>query len=140
MWDYDYRKWHRHTPYCKYGTANADTTGALRKSEPFLEVEVNGNVIRTRLVGEYNLPNVLVAAAVGKYFKIGDDNIKTAIESYTPSNSRSQLIEKGTNKIILDAYNANPTSMKAAIENFARLRDPQKILVLVLRWKRERQV
>ncbi|MBX3256606.1 MAG: UDP-N-acetylmuramoyl-tripeptide--D-alanyl-D-alanine ligase [Chitinophagaceae bacterium] len=132
MWDYAYlRDMSTGIPHIvKYGTANADTTGALLKSEPFLEVEVGGNVIHTRLVGEYNLPNVLVAATVGRYFKISDDNIKKAIETYIPSNSRSQLIEKGTNKIILDAYNANPTSMKAAIENFAKLRDPQKILVL----------
>ena len=61
----------------------------------------------------------LCAITIGKYFKVDDEKIKTAIENYIPSNSRSQLIEVGSNKIILDAYNANPTSMKAAIENFA---------------------
>ena len=77
-------------------------------------------IIKTQLVGDYNLPNVLAAVAVGKHFKVPDEKIKSAIENYDPSNSRSQLFEKGTNKIILDAYNANPSSMKLAIENFAK--------------------
>lgn len=132
MWDYDYlRDMSKGIPsIVKYGTANADTVGTIVKSEPFLEVALGDKALHSQLVGDYNLPNVLVAAAVGRYFKVSDDVIKSAIESYTPSNSRSQLIEKGTNKIILDAYNANPTSMKAAIENFSKLHDPQKILVL----------
>jgi len=74
--------------------------------------------------------NVLVAATVGKYFGISDANIVHAIEAYTPTNSRSQLIEKNGNKIILDAYNANPTSMVAAIENFAKLQAENKMLFL----------
>lgn len=132
MWDYDYlRDMSKGIPsIVKYGTADADTVGTIVKSEPFLEVALGDKALHSQLVGDYNLPNVLVAAAVGRYFKVSDDVIKSAIESYTPSNSRSQLIEKGTNKIILDAYNANPTSMKAAIENFSKLHDPQKILVL----------
>ncbi|MGN6492454.1 MAG: UDP-N-acetylmuramoyl-tripeptide--D-alanyl-D-alanine ligase [Agriterribacter sp.] len=132
MWDYDYlRDMSKGIPsIIKYGTSDADTVGTIVKSEPFLEVALDNTTIHSKLVGEYNLPNVLVAAAVGRYFKISDDVIKGAIEKYTPSNSRSQLIEKGTNKIILDAYNANPTSMKAAIENFSKLHDPQKVLVL----------
>ena len=78
----------------------------------------------------YNLPNILSAVAVGKYFNVPDEKIKSAIENYSPSNSRSQLVERGTNKIILDAYNANPTSMKAAIENFAKLHAENKVLML----------
>ena len=105
------------------------------KSEPFLEVgitskDANNAFIKTQLVGEYNLPNVLAAVTVGKYFNVPEQNIKDAIENYTPSNSRSQLVEKGTNKIILDAYNANPSSMKLAIENFARLHADNKVLML----------
>lgn len=88
------------------------------------------DTIATQLVGDYNLPNILAAVAVGNYFKVPAEKIKEAIESYTPSNSRSQLIEKGSNKIILDAYNANPSSMKAAIENFARLPAENKVLML----------
>jgi UDP-N-acetylmuramoyl-tripeptide--D-alanyl-D-alanine ligase len=86
--------------------------------------------IKTQLVGEYNLPNVLVAVTLGKHFNVPDLAIKKAIEDYTPSNSRSQLVEKGTNKIILDAYNANPSSMKLAIENFSKLHAANKVLML----------
>jgi UDP-N-acetylmuramoyl-tripeptide--D-alanyl-D-alanine ligase len=81
-------------------------------------------------VGDYNLPNVLVAVAVGKHFGVPDENIVTAIEAYTPSNSRSQMVQKGTNEIILDAYNANPNSMRLAIENLARQHHPKKIVMI----------
>ena len=117
-----------------YGTTNAEITGTANKSAEFLQVDMTSGTsvkrIATNLVGEYNLPNVLVAVAVGKYFNVMDEAIKTALENYVPSNSRSQLIEKGTNKIILDAYNANPTSMKAAIENFATMDGTKKVLLL----------
>lgn len=117
-----------------YGTEVGDIVGVVKKNEPFLEVEMKKGVgfasLQTHLAGDYNLPNVLGAIAVGKYFKVSDEKIKASIEQYIPSNSRSQIIEKGTNKIILDAYNANPTSMKAAIENFARMPAPNKVLLL----------
>jgi UDP-N-acetylmuramoyl-tripeptide--D-alanyl-D-alanine ligase len=116
-----------------YGTKDADISGVAYNSKELLEVNMlNGTTIqhiKTNLVGSYNLPNVLAAITVGKYFNVPDDKIKTALESYIPSNSRSQLIEKDSNKIILDAYNANPTSMKAAIENFAKI-DGNKVLLL----------
>ena len=86
-------------------------------------------VIHTQLVGDYNLPNILAAVAVGKHFGVPDDRIRESIEAYTPSNSRSQLIEKDGNHIILDAYNANPSSMRAAIENFSRI-EGGKVLIL----------
>lgn len=118
----------------KYGTTDADVEGSVLKNEPFLEVNIikgaSTGLIQTHLVGEYNLPNVLVAVTVGKHFGVADTDIKRAIENYLPSNSRSQLLEKGSNKIILDAYNANPSSMKLAIENFAHLKAENKILVL----------
>lgn len=117
-----------------YGTTYGAVTGKVLQSEPFLEVAVTSGVafnsIKTQLVGDYNLPNVLCAITVGKHFGVPDEKIKTAIENYTPSNSRSQLIEKGSNKIILDAYNANPSSMKLAIENFAKLHGDKKVLML----------
>ena len=117
-----------------YGTTDAGITGTADETAEMLEVNFTKGTsvqnIKTHLVGRYNLPNVLVAVAVGKYFNVPDEKIKTALESYIPSNSRSQLIEKGSNKIILDAYNANPTSMKAAIENIASMPDPNKILLL----------
>lgn len=114
-----------------YGTATGDTTGAVRQSDPFLEIEVNGGMaIQTQLVGDYNLPNVMAAVAVGRHFSVSDENIKDAIEAYVPSNSRSQMIERGSNKIVLDAYNANPSSMQSAIENFARIRAAGKVVIL----------
>lgn len=116
-----------------YGTTTADVVGTAVQSDPFLEVRFTKGFlgeVKTKLVGSYNLPNVLAAVTVGKFFCIPDENIKKAIEGYQPSNSRSQLLQKGTNKIILDAYNANPGSMKAAIENFAKTESLDKILVL----------
>jgi UDP-N-acetylmuramoyl-tripeptide--D-alanyl-D-alanine ligase len=86
--------------------------------------------IPTSLVGAYNLPNILAAVSVGKYFAVNEQKIKKAIQDYQPSNSRSQLIKKDSNSIILDAYNANPGSMKAAIENFANMKGDKKILLL----------
>jgi UDP-N-acetylmuramoyl-tripeptide--D-alanyl-D-alanine ligase len=136
MWDYEYlREMSRGiNEIIKYGTKDADVAGNISKSEPFLEVSINKGanipLISTKLVGGYNLPNVLVAVAVGKYFGVSDEKIKSSIEGYTPSNSRSQLIEKGGNKIILDAYNANPSSMRLAIENLAKLPGNNKVLML----------
>ena len=91
---------------------------------------VNIPEISTQLVGDYNLPNVLVAVTVGSYFGVPEEKIKTSIENYAPSNSRSQLINWNNNQIILDAYNANPSSMKLAIENFAHLHADNKFLLL----------
>ncbi|MFM2326400.1 MAG: hypothetical protein RIR31_602, partial [Bacteroidota bacterium] len=117
-----------------YGIHDAAITGEVKNSSGFLEVAITKgaaiNTIKTQLVGEYNLPNVLAAVAIGKYFNVPDEKIVSALEEYAPSNSRSQLIEIGSNKIILDAYNANPSSMKAAIENFAKMEGDQKILLL----------
>lgn len=137
MWDYDYLQEMSKgiSGIIKYGTtADAHLTGTVARNEPFLEVAINQGMepvtIRTQLVGEYNLPNVLAAATVGSYFKVSDTAIKNAIEKYSPSNSRSQLITRGSNQIILDAYNANPSSMKLAIENFAKLQANAKVLML----------
>lgn len=136
MWDYDYlHDMSRGIQHIvKYGTAEGDVTGTAARSEPFLEVSITKgadiSTISTQLVGAYNLPNVLVAVTAGKYFNVPDEAIKSSIETYTPSNSRSQLVEKDGNKIILDAYNANPSSMKLAIENFAKLEAHNKVLML----------
>ena len=86
--------------------------------------------IDTHLVGDYNLPNVLVAVTIGKYFGVEALEIRRAIENYTPSNSRSQLITQNGSNIILDAYNANPSSMRLAIENFAGMPGENKMLIL----------
>lgn len=136
MWDYDYlREMSKGIKHLStYGTHDAGVTGIVKNSTGLLEVKIISGAdidhIKTNLVGEYNLPNVLLAVAIGKYFKVPDEKIKLALENYIPSNSRSQLLEKDSNKIILDAYNANPSSMKAAIENFAKMDGSEKVLIL----------
>lgn len=86
--------------------------------------------IQTQLVGAYNLPNILAAVSVGIHFKVPAEKIKNAIEQYAPTNSRSQLIKWKGNDVILDAYNANPSSMQLAIENFAKLNASHKIVCI----------
>ena len=136
MWDYDYlREMSKGIPnIITYGTRDAEIVGESLPNETFLEVVFSKGIsikkIATHLVGDYNLPNVLSAAAMGNFFQVPDEKIKSAIENYIPNNSRSQMMERGTNKIILDAYNANPSSMRAAIENFAQLNVGKKVLVL----------
>lgn len=123
----------------RYGFGDADITGrALPQNsganQAFLQVELMAGCenrrLQTQLVGDYNLPNVLAAVAIGKHFGIAEEKICKAISEYVPANSRSQLVEKDGNQVILDAYNANPSSMKAAIENFAALPGANKILLL----------
>ena len=117
-----------------YGETQGEYKGSIKNDDPFLEVSVTKGAhlpsIKTNLVGSYNLPNVLIAITVGKLFNVSDDKIKNAIENFVPSNSRSQLIQQGTNRIILDAYNANPSSMSVAIKNFAAMKGDKKILLL----------
>ena len=117
-----------------YGSGKADYTGQPIADAAFLAVNVTGNSqaghIQTQLVGAYNFPNVMAAVAVASYFKVPDNKIGPAIAGYVPSNNRSQVIRQGSNTIIMDAYNANPSSMKAAIENFAGLQAGKKVLML----------
>lgn len=88
-------------------------------------------VINSNLVGKYNIYNLLVAICVGQFFSVADSKIKESLEKYIPTNNRSQLIDKGTNTIISDAYNANPTSMREAINNFASIKtDKKKVVIL----------
>ncbi|HEY8398552.1 MAG TPA: UDP-N-acetylmuramoyl-tripeptide--D-alanyl-D-alanine ligase, partial [Flavihumibacter sp.] len=122
----------------RYGTSEGDIVGQAITAgvgqQEFLQVRVTAGAdlpeIKTQLVGDYNLPNVLAAVAVGKTFNVPDVAIRKAIEQYHPENSRSQLIERDGMQIILDAYNANPSSMRAAIENFSRIQADKKILML----------
>ncbi|SNR62586.1 UDP-N-acetylmuramoyl-tripeptide--D-alanyl-D-alanine ligase [Lutibacter flavus] len=99
-------------------------------ANPFVSVEFNKTQISSNLIGKYNYSNIAAAIAIGNYFKVSEEHIKTAIETYIPTNNRSQIIEKGDLKIILDAYNANPSSMQAALENFNQLKDKNKIVFL----------
>jgi UDP-N-acetylmuramoyl-tripeptide--D-alanyl-D-alanine ligase len=117
-----------------YGEQNADYTGKIIHDNTYLEVGISKGAdipsIKTHLVGGYNLPNILTAVSIGKFFGVSDSSIKFALENYLPTNSRSQLIVQNSNKIILDAYNANPSSMQLAIENFAHMEGDKKILIL----------
>jgi UDP-N-acetylmuramoyl-tripeptide--D-alanyl-D-alanine ligase len=99
-------------------------------ANPFVEITFSNTKITSHLIGLYNSNNINAAVAIGKYFGVSDFEIKTAIESYIPENNRSQLITINSNEVILDAYNANPSSMAVAIENFIQLDKLNKIAVL----------
>ena len=115
----------RHT----YGTANADCLVKPEACDPYLSVRWENMVIQTNLVGSYNFENVAAAIAVGLHFGVDANDIKEALESYQPTNSRSQVID-GKNHIIMDAYNANPTSMNASINNFRNISGNNALLIL----------
>lgn len=112
-----------------YGTVMADCPVQPDICDPYLSVNWNGNKITTHLVGTYNFENVAAAIAVGTYFGVEQSAIKQALEQYQPTNSRSQVIE-GKNRIIMDAYNANPTSMSASVSNFRNICGDNAMLVL----------
>ena len=99
-------------------------------ADPFVKISVDDIQITTQLVGSYNFTNCCAAILIGKYFNVELDEIKRGIENYIPQNNRSQIINKNGHHIILDAYNANPTSMKAALENFQQLKADHKIAFL----------
>lgn len=109
---------------------NADVNMSHVEANPFVMVSYLQNNIITHLIGLYNANNVNAAIAIGIYFGVEKEAIKEALESYVPENNRSQLISRGTNEIILDAYNANPSSMKVAIESFILLNKINKKLFL----------
>jgi UDP-N-acetylmuramoyl-tripeptide--D-alanyl-D-alanine ligase len=117
-----------------YGTTSGSIQANPATVNGFLQVNFTQGTpfesIQTQLVGEYNLPNILAAVSIGLYFKVPADKIKSAIENYTPTNSRSQLLKWKGNDVILDAYNANPSSMQLAIENFAKLNASNKIVCI----------
>ena len=118
-----------------YGGTGNSFEAVVCQSEPLLALEIKSEKwgtqpIFTQLVGAYNKPNIEAAICVGDYFGIAFESIKHAIEAYVPDNARSQLIQKGSNTIILDAYNANPSSMQAAIENFSHQQSVNKFMFL----------
>jgi len=90
----------------------------------------NNEQVTTQIIGEYNLENIAAASCIGKYFGVPTQDINAAIAAYTPANNRSQVVQKNTNTILLDAYNANPSSMKAALTNFAKAPAPKKVVIL----------
>ena len=108
----------------------ADYPVAPGECKPYLSVKWKKRLIETRLVGEYNFENAAAAIGVGQYFGVDDNKIQAALEAYQPTNSRSQVIESGKNHIIMDAYNANPTSMQASVRNFRKICGENHLLIL----------
>ena len=102
----------------------------FKGAHPYVILEVENTIINTQLIGSYNFSNCCAAILMGIYFDIPLPQIKEAIEYYIPENNRSQVIEREGHQIILDAYNANPTSMRAALENFQQMEGKQKIVFL----------
>ncbi|MGM9739020.1 MAG: UDP-N-acetylmuramoyl-tripeptide--D-alanyl-D-alanine ligase [Candidatus Cryptobacteroides sp.] len=99
--------------------------------EPFLRLRFpDGRVLNTSLVGSYNGANVLAALCIGRHFGVDEDAAFAAISAYTPSNSRSQMVRTASNTLVVDAYNANPSSMRAALENFSFIAAPHKSALL----------
>lgn len=106
-------------------------SGEIVDSNDLLKIKIDGIEVSTKLLGSYNLDNFRVAWTIGKYFEVPVEDIKNALEDFEPKNNRSQKVVTDRNEIILDAYNANPDSMKFALENFAEIKtDKKKIVIL----------
>jgi len=119
-----------------YGSSvNAQVRGRAGKAELQLSfswqtANIPGHEVQTQLAGAYNLPNLLAAVTVGLHFGLSAGQIDAGIAGYVPSNNRSQLEKRGSNLLLLDMYNANPSSMRAALENFAAMKGEKKLLIL----------
>ena len=113
-----------------FGDEHSDCTINLIESTKELRVMYEDQFIQSNLIGTYNYPNLAAAIAIGKYFGVTAKEIKNGIETYIPQNNRSQIMKLGTNTIIMDAYNANPTSMLAALENLNQSEGENKICFL----------
>ena len=115
------------------GSGLFDLNGTLTNTFPFVSVKVHfgksATVINSKLVGTYNFENIMAAVCIGGFFGLKPTRIKTAIEEYSPKSNRSQYFETDRNKLILDAYNANPTSMEAAIRSFAAYPEKNKMII-----------
>ncbi len=101
------------------------------EASPFVIYQTEiGERVETQLMGEYNFENIAVAACIGKYFQVPPAKIHAGIAAYAPANNRSQVVKKGSNTILLDAYNANPSSMAASVSNFAKTPAPKRVVIL----------
>lgn len=117
-----------------------DFSGILIESNPYVKLKCKAKediqpmhkkpVIVTQIIGNYNFENILAAACIGDYFNVSEEQIKTGLENYVPSNNRSQVMQTESNLLLLDAYNANPSSMSAAIENFSQMVQLNKMVIL----------
>lgn len=124
-------------PAFTYGKSEqANIRGEILNSDPFLKInwqipnESRFESVQTQLVGDYNFPNVMCAITVGVYFGVPYHSIKLAIETYVPTNNRSQILKTEFNTVILDAYNANPSSMEVALRNFSLQKSNNQIVIL----------
>ena len=120
-----------------YGTKQEyDCWGKVTEEFPALKIswkaKLNSKVndIQANLTGSYNLENIVAVICIGNYFGVEAGKINSAVEEYVPSNNRSQVVTKGSNTIILDCYNANPTSMTAALVNFSGMKAKKKVAIL----------
>jgi len=113
-----------------FGLENADFTGELTNNGFFVGLTFKSQNIQTQLVGDYNFGNILAACTIGEHFNISLENITRGLENYVPANNRSQLVKTEKNTLILDAYNANPSSMEAALHSFVKLDFEKKFFVL----------
>ncbi len=113
-----------------YGTKTGNYSAKIVQKTPYISVEWNNERMDTKLIGQYNFENIMAAVCIGTYFKLSQSLVKQGIESYVPSNNRSQLKKTEHNTLLLDAYNANPTSMGAAIDNFIEFEAQTKSLIL----------
>lgn len=102
----------------------------LIEVNPFIKLQYKQVKIQTQLIGIYNFSNISAAISIGQYFNVKKEDIVTAIENYVPNNNRSQIIKTKDNRVVLDAYNANPTSMKVALENFNMISAQNKMVIL----------
>jgi len=102
----------------------------LLSSNPFVEVSFSGVITKSKLTGIYNYNNMAAAIAIGQYFKVATNKIKEALQNYKPKNNRSEILKKADLQIIMDAYNANPTSMNAALDNLNQLKQNPKFAIL----------
>ncbi len=117
----------------KIGFSGTDTEYYQIKfieANPFVQFGFETETVSTQLIGAYNFTNCAIATLMGKYFNVAHSDIKEALESYQPENNRSQIIKKNNHHIVLDAYNANPTSMKAALDSFAATSNKPKVVFL----------
>ena len=112
-----------------YGT-QGDCLGEITKNTPFISLNFHDIDINSKLVGDYQFNNIMLAICIGEFFEISDKNIKTAIEEYIPTNNRSEIINTTRNTLILDAYNANPSSMKAMLTSFSEQDYKNKLCIL----------
>ena len=119
-----------YTTYSSNFEVKADVNGKLLRCAPYVEFEWNSAELKTHFVGTYNLDNMLAAITVGLHFGVDEKDICDAISNYIPANNRSQLTKTERNTLIVDAYNANPTSMMAAIDNFDIMESENKMAIL----------